>query len=395
MLKIDGIKNSSLNFASTRMKHAEKTAEPENPAVRFGAKAEANEETEEKKKGISAKKLTNILGVAMWIAIAAIGMHKTKLWDCMTRKTPEVISNVSGRMSDRVGNAIKTLGKPNAKKQAFEAIDAGEGSKISKMLKKGLYRMGNFASSAQDLLGSELYNNLTYAFGTLVVMPLVIWFSPIGKKDSTWEDNFTASIRQPFSVFSTLTMQLVFDKLVDKYTDKAIKKNALENDAVKASVVNGEIGVEAFDQIKYNSSEAKRLFQILPNVDREKGGLKGLISEAQAKKIFELDPLADAKEGQSYIDNLERLIKNSEFSNLAEPELNILRKKLGVFAQSLGYNKLAKQKPKVANNVIVSSIIGCTFLNVIYGKFMKSWHEHRDAKAAQKLEAENQMKEVA
>ena len=395
MLKINGIKNTSFNFASNSIKHTEKPAEPQPSDIKFGADDVQNAE-EPKTKKFGVKKLTNILGVAMWIAIAAIGMHKTKLWDGLTNFTPEAISRNSEKAAKKIRTAIDMIGKADDKTEAFKIINGSNASKLKKWWQKRMYGMGNFAKKAQDVLGTELYNNLTYAFGTLVVMPLVIWFSPIGKKDATWEDNFTASIRQPFSVFATLTMQGVFDKLFDKYTGKAIKNNVLENDVVKNSAdKNGKIALEAFGEIKYNSDEAKRLFELLPTLETDKGGLKGILTTEQVKEILNLNALADKKDGRAYIEHLNELRKDGILRDLSEENFKIVQNRLEVFTKSLGLNKLAKQKPKVVNNVIVSSIIGCTFLNVIYGKFMKSWHEHRDAKAALKLEAENQLKEVA
>jgi hypothetical protein len=330
----------------------------------IGFNGENEPQSEEKKSGFSVKKATNVAGVAMWLALVGAGIYKTGLFQ---KNSAEYISRKAGSIKDQAEKSLKTLG----------TNDKDELGKQSGKVKSVL-KMGEWAHKMETKFGSELYNNLTYAFGTLFVMPLVIWTSPFGKKDSSTSDKFYATIRQPFSVFSALMLQLSFDKMFDQYFPKFIKSNRFESDKVKQSMdQEGKIGIEAFGDIKYNPDEAKRLFQLLPDLEVEKGGLKGLITKDEAKEFVTLDQFADKKNIESYIKRWEELMgtKNAPANigkRLTEEQRNIVKEKVTVVANSHAYNNLMKQKPKVVMNVLVSSIIGCTFLNVIYGKTLKA-----------------------
>jgi hypothetical protein len=333
-----------------------------------------NNSDEERKSGFSAKKLTNVLGVLMWLTVVGVGMYKTGLFQ---KRSPENIKMKAKNIKAQFEDLAKGVGINEQKELEGKSKSA-----------KSIYKLGRWANKMEKRLGSELYNNLTYAFGTLFVMPLVIWTSPFGKKDSTTSDKFYATIRQPFSVFSTLMLQLTFDKMFDTYLPKIIKSNRLESQKVKESVKDGKIGIEAFGDIKYNADETKRLFELLPDLEVEKGGLKGIITKEEAKSLVQLDKFADSKDAKSYTDLFDKLTAEGTplRKKLSAAQFDTLKSRHKVVTDSIVYNKLAKQRPKVLNNVVMSSIIGCTFLNVIYGKTLKAFENKKEQKKLAKAQ---------
>ena len=358
-MKIDSVKNQILNLNNPTLKAGEVNAN-----IRFNGEKDVTS-NDEKKSGFSVKKATNVAAVLMWLTIVAAGIYRTGLGQ---KNHPENISQKARKIGKQFEDLKKGLGQ-NEK----------EVLKDQKFATKFVYKMGRWANNMEKKFGSELYNNLTYAFGTLVVMPLVIWTSPFGKKESSRSDKFYATIRQPFSVVSTLMLQLTFDKMFDTYLPKIIENNKLENEAVKKSIKDGKVGIEVFDQIKYNSKEAKRLFELLPELDADKGGLKGIITKEEAADLLKIDEFADEKDVNAYIESFEKKIgKDSEIGKkLSNDKLEVVKKKFKVVTDSISYDKLARQKPKVINNVIASAIIGCTFLNVVYGKTLKAFEKNK------------------
>lgn len=367
-MNVDSVKSQIFNTSQPTLRKGEVSAN-----VQFRGQKYTSQD-EEKKSGFSIKKATNLAAVLMWLAIVGAGVYRTGLFQ---KKHPQNIAKKAKNIKEQFEDLQKDLGVNNK-----------EILKDQKFATKFVYKMGRWANNMEKKFGSELYNNLTYAFGTLVVMPLVIWTSPFGKKDSTTSDKFYATIRQPFSVFSTLMLQLTFDKMFDIYLPKIIKNNLLENEKVRNSMKNGEIGIEAFSDIKYNEEEAKRLFKLLPELESDKGGLKNIITKDEAKNLLEIDAFADKKDVNAYIDSFsKKTSKDSEIGKrLSKEQLDVLKSKFKVVTDSISYNKLAKQKPKVVNNVITSAIIGCTFLNVIYGKTLKSFEKSKKNKELVKTE---------
>ena len=367
-VKVDSVKNQIFDSNQSNLKN-----KAIGPNVQFNGEKVSSKD-EEKKSGFSVKKATNAAAVLMWLAIVGAGIYRTGLFQ---KKHPENIAQKAKNIREQFKDLKNDIGEHNE-----EALNN------QKPATKFVYKMGRWANSMEKKFGSVVYNNLTYAFGTLVVMPLVIWTSPFGKKESSTSDKFYATIRQPFSVFSTLMLQLTFDKMFDAYLPKIIKNNVLENEKVKNSVKNGKIDIEAFDQIKYNADETRRLFKLLPTLDESKGGLKGIITEKEAEDLLTLGKYADDKDVNSYISAFEKKTgKDSSLGQrLSQKQLETLKKKHKVVTDSILFNKLAKQRPKVINNVVASSIIGCTFLNVIYGKTLKAFEQKRAKKVQSQAE---------
>jgi|GEM_PF-2743995 len=98
----------------------------------------------------------------------------------------------------------------------------------------------------------ELTNNMVYAFGTLVVMPFVILFSPFGKKDASKEDRIFTIFRQPLSFLTTFGAQLTVDKLVKTAIPEMRKFGLLDN--IKS---NGK--VLEFDDVKTKKAYSEKV----------------------------------------------------------------------------------------------------------------------------------------
>jgi|GEM_PF-6789371 len=116
-------------------------------------------------------------------------------------------------------------------------IKAGKAEKIAKQAEKLEKRTQTLANKVENLKNKEtehvqklplickigilfdklaerkeLTNNLIYGLGTILIEPLVILFSPFGKKKSTKEDKIFAVWRQPISFLTTFGLQFSIDK---------------------------------------------------------------------------------------------------------------------------------------------------------------------------------------
>lgn len=358
------------------------------------------------KKGLSFKKITNILGVAAWIGMAA---YSTKKLDLLNPKSYSKLASKADKASTKTLSMVEKCDTT-----AKDIINA-----LSTSSKKGArnmaYKIGDGFNGIKSSIGSELFNNLLYAFGTLVVMPLVVLFSPIGKKNSSKDDKISAVVRQPISVAAILGMQFTFDKLISKYVPEAMKQNLTENKnilddkgKIKLFDKKGKFSRENFDQIKYNKDAAVDGYKKMFDVSTHKGGLKGTLNKSEVAQLFaartydsgtstdiydKLKDVLNAKYGKNKkIDNIfdmAQIKKSHPFTAGKIEKLVEATKKLG---KVIDNNKMAVQKTKIMVNVLFASAIACTFLNVVYGKFIK-WMDSRGAqKTAQPQE--NQVKEA-
>ncbi len=369
------------------------------PNVNFksqSANLKTLEDNQEKDSKFGIKTLTNMLGVAAWLGIVGYSIKDLKL---LQRKSPEVVAASVKSLKKQVLSYSEKAADQNANQKVQQALENTD----SKGLRKKLYNIGNWFQNAKMKTGGELFNNYLYALGTLIVMPAVVMFSPIGKKDSSKEDKLFAVLRQPVSVASTLGMQFTFDKLIDKYVPEVIKQNQLEDKAIldekgKIKFVdeNGNFIMKNYDAVKFNSDEAKEGFKTLVSTDKEKGGLKGILSADELKELF-TNKSFESDEASTYenklvdiintkfadkklkLESLDDIAKNSEsylnFKKLHEVEalgLEQMLLKFKRFTTVLDLKTIVTQKSKTWVNVVAASIIGCTFLNVVYGKMMKA-----------------------
>ena len=363
-------------------------------------------EEECKKKKLTAKKVTNILGVAAWLALVVYGAKTTKIF---RKNSPE---NLEGQIKS-TKSAIK------AAKENIECARSGvdETAQLGWVGKK-LYSLGNWVQNATNKFGKELFNNFIYAFGTLVVMPTVVLLSPTKKEDSKKGDKLFTILRQPFSVAATLIMQYTFDKVLSKKLPDVIKHNMLENKEFLMenghfvgpdNKISSKIDLkDILDKIKYNTADGEEALKLLTNLEPSKGGLKGIFTADELKEIFDEGKLKSyEKKDFAYLQN-KLFEKFSEKTGINRDQLPLtykkgrLTKERAVFdvltdsklLQDAGVNlpenakaaaeqikkflnihnrkEIITQRTKVGVNVVLAAPIACTFLNVIYGKAMKA-----------------------
>lgn len=342
MVKISGIQSSNAVFASNRLRHAEKPAEPKPSDVKFGAQAVVT--TDEPKKKFGAKKLTNILGTVLGIGIigfSAYSLAKRPKWMKVQGKQKALETSISSAL--------------NRYKDAIE-INSG-------IQKKGnfWYRLGYKTNALVDRIGEELSNNLLYGIGTVGVMPLVINFSPIGKKNSSKEDKMYATLRQPLSFATMFSIQLTNDKMFKRWTNGIMDQNLLETDAVKKAIQDGSID-EVLDDIKYADGALKKHFEkVADNLLGESGKLT-----ADEKNI-----LYKMKNAEFQHNTLLEFLKDGSKRKVTPENIETIMKHFDRYTKAAGNKRLVGETLKIASNVIVSQFIGCTLLNVIYGKVMK------------------------
>ncbi|MBO7672444.1 hypothetical protein J6S88_03450 [bacterium] len=361
MVKISGIQSPQIHFAKNPFKHAEKPEENTPAEIKFGKSAAvnvANEEGEKKKFGF--KKLTNILGTALGIGIicvSAISLARRPKWMKLQGKQKGLEAKINAA-ANRFNDAVEI----NTGKQ-----------------KKGnfLYRLGHKTNAIVDRVGEELSNNLLYGIGTVIVMPLVILFSPFGKKNSSKEDKKYAVYRQPLSFATMFSIQLTNDKMFKRWTNAIMDQNLLETDAVKNAIKEGN-AESVVDDIKYADGTLKKIFESF--ADNVLGDAK---LSAEEKGI-----LYKMKNAEMQHTQLEEFLKDTAKRSVSEENIKNILKHFDRYTKAAGNKRLVGESLKIVSNVLISQFVGCTLLNVIYGKMMK----HNEIKKQDKL-AHEQMKE--
>lgn len=231
-----------------------------------------------------------------------------------------------------------------------------------------MYKFGAKVEKTKAKMGDELYNNLINSVGKVFIMPLIICANPFDKNKTDKNEKISVIIREPLSVFATFTLQSAFDKIFNVYMPKVISNNILENDKIQTKTKNKQrLTTKDFDEIKYNDKEIKRLFVELTEINPEQGGLKGVISEKQAKDLLTLKP-TESECYESYVKNFERLVTPTSYS---KENYKLLKARFNKVANVVGCCQLAKINPKIAMNILTVVILSRIFLNVIYGKSVK------------------------
>lgn len=342
MVKISGIQSHQFSFASSRLKHAQEPVERDFNKIGFGKSNQLNKtDTEgDKKKKIGVKSLTNIIGTVAGITI--IGLSAYSL---ITR--PKWMK-VQGKLKNL---ETKISSEANRYKDAIE-INTGR-------QKKGnfWYRLGYKTNAIVERVGEELSNNLLYGIGTVGVMPLVINFSPFGKKNSSKEDKKYATLRQPLSFATMFSIQLTNDKMFKRWSNAVMDQNLLETDNVKTAIKDGNIeGV--LDEVKYADGALKKHFERVADAILGEGKLS-----ADEKGI-----LYKMKNANMQHDKLAEFLSKR---NIGTENVEKLLKHFDRYTKAAGNKRLVGESLKIVSNVLVSQFIGCTLLNVIYGKVMK------------------------
>lgn len=255
----------------------------------------------------------------------------------------------------------------------------------------------------------ELTNNQVYGFGTLVVMPLVILFSPFGKKDASKEDRMFTVLRQPVSFATLFTMQLTFDKIF-----KSLVKDL--NDYKCLDEVKGKDGKELFfsqsriktvlsDMLKpygkdHFYSFNQECLRDKINFKKELEILNDLINGEVKTFVHSRGKVAVPISGNHNKFNLKDF--TTSISNLItkmgdepnENSINNLKKLLKPyiervpnFENTLNNMILANKRSRavkevsvIVANSLASQALGIMMLNVLYGKGMKKLAQLKQAK---------------
>lgn len=322
-------------------------------------------------KSSMAKKTADITATLLWFTIVGFFAYKTGL---LNRKSPEGIMNIAKKLEDKY-DKLEKMAKINQELDLESLLQ--NKNKIQKLYIKTIYRLGEHFQNTKTKLGSELYNNLINSVGKLFMMPLIIFLNPFGKKETSKSDKISITIREPLSVLATFTLQGAFDKMFNIYMPKLLKKNIFESDEIqKEFKENGKISHKNFENIKYNPDETKRIFVELTEIPQEQGGLQGILTKENAKKLLTLNEF-ESEGYDSYWRAFDRELKNG---TIPKENLELVKQKFKVVADSVGHYELAKIKPKIAMNIVAVVIISRIFLNVIHGKTMKILNLKEDKK---------------
>ena len=321
----------------------------------------------------SMKKFADITATTLWLTAVGFAAYKTGI---LRKHSPEYIYNQAKRIEkqySKLENIQKIKDETN-----IDKLLENQG-KIQRFFTKILYNLGQSFQNSKAKMGDELYNNLINSVGKLFIMPLVILTSVVGKNESSKEEKFSVIIREPLSVLATFTLQGAFDKLFNVYMPKILSKNIFETKEIRNQVKeHGKILADQFENIKYNPKEAKRLFLELTNISQEKGGLNGILSKDNARKLITIDAF-EPETYESYVRNFE---KQLEQGIVESKYISYVRDKFKVIADSIGNYELAKIKPKIAMNIVTVVILSRIFLNVIHGKTVKllNLNENKEVK---------------
>lgn len=422
-MKVESVKSYNINDSNAKLfsEISIKNRLNNKKRIYFGQVSQIQNKVKEEKKSWGWKRITNVAGVTAGIAAIFIPIllnwrrpAVVKLAE-QSKKLTAKLKALNGKAEAAINTATKATGD-----EAKSAINTATNNESKK---NNLFKFGEFMNKTKEN-NEELINNIIYGIGTVVIMPLVILFSPIGKKKSTKEDKFFAVARQPLSFATMFSMQLTMDKVIKKIMPNIIKSNTFENDAVikaaKTALEKGEalkastLNKNLLNKIKYNDKilkevfestaeklgikkeEIKELFKLSEN--EIKKGFRDLIQKTLRSDQKEVAGLIERFNNKNYAQELKAKGLNRKeykkaFSNKElsfTKELNKLIKKtkgtdkkiantvkesikfLDKYFIAKNTVKQATTSVTIAGNVIFSTIIGCTLLNVIYGKAMKA-----------------------
>lgn len=260
--------------------------------------------------------------------------------------------------------------------------------KSGSILYKIFDKFGKFKENSE-----ELTNNLVYGFGTLVVMPLVILFSPIGKKDATPEDRTFTVLRQPISFATVFAMQLSFDKIfksllkdINKYDlFKGIKgadgkelqfkkadtlknlKEKIEEYRTTNNIDYFEINTDCFNDKDLHAEAIKYQEHI-----QKHGGNKFTTADVKALII---NTIGDEYKVSNRVplDKINRLLKKYT----ANP--SILTEAIDHTFNACLRTRALKEGSVILANSLFSQALGIMMLNVIYGKMMKKYTAFKES----------------
>ena len=157
------------------------------------------------------------------------------------------------------------------------------------------------------------------------------------------------------------SIQLTNDRMFKRWTNGIMDQHLLETDKVKEAIKNNKIE-EVLEEVKYADGPLKSFF--------EKAADK-LLGEAGKLTSEEKSVLYKMKNAAMQHETLEEFLKDTSKRNVSKENIENILKHFDRYTKAAGNKRLVGETLKIASNVIVSQFIGCTLLNVIYGKVMK------------------------
>lgn len=287
-------------------------------------------------------------------------------------------------------NAIKTKSLKESLEHQAEIITGKSG--------KGnwVYRLFSYFGKNKEN-SAELTNNLIYGFGTLVVMPLVILYSPFGKKSATKEDRTFTLLRQPISFATVFALQYTFDEIT-KYLIPKMNSYGLLDTVTKKSTNGKQVNIlysrdKALDKIKeffsarinhneercfhFDDAEFNRLSNKKPLHHGRIKSLLGfnqdmkLLNEFKLRKFITIIEEYAGKPGKE--GDLKNVLELKALLNNYIKDAPELVDHLENLVFSATRSKAMKELLTVGANSIFSQALGIMMLNFVYGKMMKSY----------------------
>lgn len=346
---------------------------------------------EENKRGIGhiIKVVTNELGVAAFIgSIAACTIYAMRRpWaEKMAEKLEKDLS------------ATRTCEKIDAAQKDLDVYDQQSNrSTASKILReldprRMAYRVGLMIYKAKNV-GAELFNNIVYGVGTVIVMPLVVLFSPFGKKNSATDDKVFTVFRQPLSFALLFSMQLAVDKFLSKMALPRIKakhlleKPELYKDAdrteLKTKIVDGKEVVDEdvlkevrFDQLPHKKAFKESFSKLWEEIRKVNPKMEEEIPDTVLAKLYS----TKEPDLNIIVDALKSALADPKYGNAAafltdlnNPAVKKTLTHLQYFIRAGKRASVLSDAFSILANIFFSIPIGCTALNVAYGEFMKDF----------------------
>lgn len=280
----------------------------------------------------------------------------------------------------------------------------------------------------------ELTNNIVYGFGTLAIMPLVILFSPIGKKDASKEDRTFTVLRQPISFATLFAVQLTFDKLFKSLADDLNKYGLLDGKKINGKEVyfsESKMRQELYDTLRKDKNQKeikefhfdekalakykeaqKVLKEHIEGAEKDfhEGDFRFPIKKAAKGNKFTLEQFSDSivaiikgmgekpvvmkdvidsetgkvqldsKTGKKMTETVKYFEKLQSLVAHYEKDYPTLFEKLENMAYSGMRSKALKETAAIIANSVISQALGIMMLNFVYGKMMKKVSKAKQSK---------------
>ncbi len=374
--------------------------------------------TDAKRKKWTTRDTIDTITVAAYAGIVGFAIfakgNKTKMLKLMEKQ--EKLQTKKGVISEDITNLAKSL-----------KGETSQGTRI--------YKFFDWCGKLKEN-SAELTNNVIYGLGTLIIMPIVILFSPVGKKDTSKEDKVFTVLRQPISFATVFAMQLTFDKffksmmnelnlrgLLDGTKDKKGKEIFFNEDRVNTVLSKkfeniGENKNFNFDKgaleniknefdilkkiptkdLKSEQKELKSVYEkTLDVIDIHiNGGDLNFVYKHKKNLNFKVKANGNIFGHKDFIKDLTGIICQFGETKPTKNQLSVIKSVVANYTQQIpdlpdlidnaakcGYRtKVIKQVSAVIANSIASQALGIMMLNFLYGKIMKARQKNKLAKAS-------------